>query len=558
VLAEGSLSLAMRSSMSVPGVFDPVEWGDHLLVDGGIANNLPINVVRDLGADVVIAVEVGTPPATREQLQNMAAFVGQLSNLMIASNTHVQMASLGEGDLLLQPELGDDISSAGFDKVDEAIVIGYAAAYAASDELARFSVSESAYARYRATLESCVRGPATIDFVKVENRSRFSDEVIQTRLGIEAGQTVDTEQLKAAVDRVFALGFLNLVRHEVVEAEGSTGVLLTVDQDARGANFLEWGLDLNGDGDDAELDLRVAYLKTDLDEYGSEVRLLAQVGDTPALMAELYKALGPGLRWFARPRVFAEWRDLTIYDERNRAEAVLNIDQWGGDIGLQREIGNTSALSAGIRLYDGSVTADTGEVPSGVGAYRGGEYGFGYEYDTLDDRYYPSTGATMRAQYFTSDDSLGSDQVYDQSILVALAAQTWGRHTLIGNARYSTTLSGSAPYWARFRAGGLFTLSGLQPDQVSGNHLGIGMASWRYAVAGGGFFPAHVGLSVEYGNATDERDDIIDEGIAAGSLYFGYRSPIGPLYWGVGFAEGGQRAYFLRIGNIYGRTSVTR
>jgi NTE family protein len=442
VLAEGSLSLAMRSSMSVPGVFDPVEWGDHLLVDGGIANNLPVNVVRDLGADVIIAVEVGTPPASRKELNNMAAFVGQLSNLMIANNTHLQMASLGEGDLLLQPELGSEITSAGFDKVAEAVVIGYAAAYQASDELAQFSVSADEYARYRATIESCVQGPVTIDFVEVENRSRFSDEVIEKRLGIDAGAHLDNDQLKAAVDRVYALGFLNLVRHEVVEADGATGVHLTVDQDARGANFLEWGLDLWSDGDDAELNLRVGYLKTDLDEYGSELRLLGQVGDTPSLMAELYKALGPELKWFAQPRAWAEWRDLTIYDDAGRPEAVLNIDQWGTNLGLQREFGNRYSLWGALRLYDGSVAVDVGEVPRPVGSFKGGEYAVGFEYDTIDNRYYPSSGALLSAQYYTADDSLGSDQLYDQSVNLALAAKTWGRHTLIGNLRYSTTLSG--------------------------------------------------------------------------------------------------------------------
>jgi NTE family protein len=257
--------------------------------------------------------------------------------------------------------------------------------------------------------------------------------------------------------------------------------------------------------------------------------------------------------------VYAEWRDLTIYNAQEKADAVLNIDQWGANFAIQREFANRASLWGGVRLYDGSITADVGTIPSGTGSFKGGEYAAGFDYDTLDDRYYPSSGVWARAQYLNADDSLGSDAVYDQSIQTVLAANTWGRHTFIGNLRYSTTLSGRAPYWVRFRSGGLFDLSGLQPEQISGDHYGFGMAGWRYALRSGRpFFPAHVGLSVEYGNATDEREDIIDEGIAAGSLYFAYRSPIGPLYWGVGFAEGGQRAYFLRIGNIFGRSSITR
>jgi NTE family protein len=560
VMGEGGLSVAMRSSMSVPGVFDPVAWNGHLLVDGGIANNLPVNVARDLGAEVVIAVEVGTPPAQRANLNTMADFVGQLSNLMINNNARAQIATLGPDDILLEPELGNEITSAGFSEVDKAVVIGYAAALRASDELSRYSIPEAEYSRWRAAVESCVGRPRTIDYVNVENRSRFSDEVIAKRLDVVPGQTLEPGELEEKVKDVYALGFLDLVRHEVVEREdGATGVELTVDQDARGTDFIEWGLDVQGDGDESDMNLRIAYLKTDLDSWGSEFRALLQAGDTPGVMTELYKGLGPELRWFVRPRVYAQWDDVVVYDVRGQPTQVVNIDQWGGDLALQREFANHSAVWAGLGYYDGSVTADVGQVPAGVGTFKGGEYSIGYEYDTLDDRYYPSDGAYVRTQYVSSMDELNSDRAYDQFIGTGLAAATWGHYTLIGNANYGTTLSGHAPYWTRFRIGGLFALSGLQTDQISGDHYGVAMASWRYAVAReGAFFPAHVGISAEYGNAADDRDDIIEDGIAAGSLYFAYRSPIGPVYWGVGFAEGGQRAYFLSIGNIFGRTSLVR
>jgi NTE family protein len=560
VMGEGGLSVAMRSSMSVPGVFDPVEWNGRLLVDGGIANNLPVNVARDLGAEVVIAVEVGTPPANREHLNSMADFVGQLSNLMINNNSRAQIATLGPDDILLEPELGDEITSAGFSEADKAIVIGYAAALQASDALSRYSIPEAEYAQWRTAVESCVGAPQPIDYVKVENRSRFSDEVIAKRLDIQPGQTLKPGELEEKVKDVYALGFLDLVKHEVVQREdGTTGVELTVDQDARGTDFVEWGLDTHGDGDESDMNLRVAYLKTDVDEWGSEFRALLQLGDTPGVLTELYKGLGPELKWFVRPRAYAQWDDVVVYDPRGHPFQVLNIDQWGGDLALQREFANHSALWAGVRYYDGSITADVGSVPPGLGSFKGGEYSVGYEFDTLDDRYYPSDGAYLRTQYLTSTDELDSDRVYDQFIGSGLVAETWGRYTLIGNVRYGTTLSGHAPYWVRFRTGGLFQLSGLQQEQLSGDHYGVAMASWRYAVAReGAFFPAHIGISAEYGNASDDRNDIIDEGIGAGSLYFAYRSPIGPVYWGVGFAEGGQRAYFLSIGNIFGRPSLVR
>jgi len=558
-MGTGSLSTAMRASMSVPGVFDPVEWNDHLLVDGGIANNLPIDVARNLGADVVIAIEVGTPPAARDKLNNAAAFLGQLSNLMISRNSEAQIATLGERDTLIRPAIGDEISSAEFAKAKKAIAIGYEAALAASEQLARYSVSEEAYARYRQVVESCVQPPPTIQFVEIDNRSRFSNEVIEKRMNIEPGQPVDRDALAQATDRVYGLGFLDLVRHQVVEREDATGVVTTVEQDSRGTNFVEWGVDIASDGNDTTLDLRLAYLKTDLDEYGSEFRTLVQVGDDVGLGLELYKALGPELKWFLRPRASASWRDYPVFGGADRPQYVVDIRQYTGDVALLREFGDKTAISGGVQVFDGEADESIGALAEPLPGYRGGLYLLGFDYDGLDDRYFPSDGLLARVNYRSSQDALGADDAYDQLSGTILGATTFGRQTLIGNVRYNTTLNGRAPYYAGFLAGGLFNLSGLRANQLVGSQYGFAMASWRYEVVeGAGFFPAFVGLTAEYGDVTEDRDDLFEEGIAAGSIYFAYRSPIGPLYWGVGFAEGGERAYFLRIGNVFGQASITR
>jgi len=85
------------------------------------------------------------------------------------------------------------------------------------------------------------------------------------------------------------------------------------------------------------------------------------------------------------------------------------------------------------------------------------------------------------------------------------------------------------------------------------------LATYRFDLSGkGGLFPAYFGVSAEFGNAGEHHDDVFSNGIMNGSFYFGNRSPIGPLYWGVGFAEGGNRVYFLRLGNVFGRTTIGR
>src|SRR4249919_2071740 len=145
VIQGGDLALAMRASMSLPGIFPPVPLGEHILVDGGIARNLPVDVVREMGADIIIAVDVGTPLAKLDHSSSALAITSQLTGLMTVSNTRAQIATLGARDILLTPALGDIVTTGGFDKGPEALAIGKQAAEEASGKFARMAVDEAAW-----------------------------------------------------------------------------------------------------------------------------------------------------------------------------------------------------------------------------------------------------------------------------------------------------------------------------------------------------------------------------------------------------------------------------
>jgi NTE family protein len=558
VLGEGNLALAMRASMSVPGAFDPVQIRGHRLVDGGISNNLPIDVARSLGADVVIAVEVGTPLATSEDLNTILDFTGQLTSLLVVRTSMAQIATLTPEDVLIKPDLGDDIAAASFDKAGEAIPIGYAAADAMEARLARLSVSEAVYAEHRRHIESCVTPLPPVQFVRIDNQSRFDDSIIAERLHIEIGKPVDRNRLERDIQQIYALGFLQLARYEMTEENGQTGVVVHVEQDTRGTSFIEWGIDVFGDGDDSSLNLRLAYLKTDVDRFGSEFRFLTQIGETPAIGAELYKFIDPDMRIVFKPRVFAERRDITIYDNRGNPLEIFEVDQYGGELALLREFTRYAALSIGLRQFNARGKAQTSLSPVDDFKFDGGEYFVNAIYDRLDNRYFPSFGTRAQVVFLRSDSSLNADAEYEQVLTSVLTAYSWDRDTVFGGARYNTTLDSHAPLYALFRAGGFLDLSGLQPDELSGQHYGAVLASYRRNLGGRGLFPAYAGVSAEYGNAGDDRDDVFGNGIFNGSVYLGYESPMGPLYLGMGFAEDGQRSYFLRIGNVLGRSSIGR
>jgi len=559
VIDKGNLAVAMRASMSVPGAFDPVQIGPYLLVDGGLADNVPIDVVRKMGADIVIAVDVGTPLEPRENLTSLVSITAQLSGLLVVRNAKVQIATLTDRDVLITPQLGSDITSSSFDMVDKAIPIGYEGANEKRAQLERLAISAARYHEDRIFIESCVSAPAPVQFVKIDNQSRFADSVIQERLHIPLGEPLDTKELDKDIGQIYALGFLNLVTYTLTEENGQSGVIVHVTQDSRGTRFLEWGLDLFSDGSSTDANLRLAVLNTGLDKYGSEQRVMVQLGETPAAIWEIYKAVDPTRQLYLRPKVFWEKQTLDTFNDSGNILNTYSVNQWGGQIDILKELSHYAAISAGVRRFSGDADVEIGPPSTPGYSYNGAEYVFNAALDRLDDRYIPNHGTLGNITYLKSSTALGADDPYEQIMTQLYGVWTTHRHTIFGGFRYDITLDNDAPIYALFRAGGLFNLSGLEPNRVVGQNFGELLASYRYDLnEKGGLFPAFIGVSAEFGNAGEQKKDPFSNGIMNGSLYFANRSPIGPLYWGVGFAEGGERVYFLKVGNVFGRTTIGR
>jgi NTE family protein len=558
VLGEGSMAVAMRSSMSIPGAFDPVVFGDHLLVDGGVVDNVPVDIARAMGAEVIIAVDVGSPLATREQMTSLLAVTGQLTGIMIRKNTAAELATLTDKDVLIVPELGTKVTTAGFDKSQLAIDLGYKAASAVRDQLARYSVSPEAYAAHRHYIEGCVSTLPNIDFVRLDNRSRFADSVLWGRLHIQTGQPLDAKQLESDIQQLYALGYLELVRYEIVNESGQTGIIVHAQQDTRGTRFIESGLDFFGNDIDSGLNVRVGYLKTDVDKNGSELRILGQVGQDVGLLAELYKPFGPPLRNIFLPRLFAEDVQFTQFDSHGNAVNQFDVNDYGAQVSIGREFGRAAALFLGVRRYTGDVDVNIGDPSLQRSNFDAGEYVLNLQYDRLDDRYFPSDGSYLKFDYFDSDESLGSDSQFEQIDAFAMHVWTRSRHNFLIGARYATTLDENAPPYALFRGGGFLHLSGLHENEIAGQNFGEVLTGYRFEIGRKFGYPAYAGATLEYGNATEDRSDIWDEGILNGSFYFGVRSPLGPLYVGLGLADEGRHTYFVHIGNPFGVSGLGR
>ncbi|MGA9030898.1 MAG: patatin-like phospholipase family protein, partial [Sulfuricaulis sp.] len=548
VLAKGSLSMSIRASMAVPAAFDPVEIDGRLLVDGGIANNVPVNVARDMGAEVLIVVDVGSGLFSRKNITSALDVTGQLGNYLFTLNSEEQLKTLGPKDVLIRPPLGD-IGGGSFERVPETFPIGERSAREAIDALRRYSLSPQDYARYRAQHARPRKEAPVIDSVRIDNHSRVGDAVIAEHISVKPGQPLDVERLEQDIGQIYGLEIFESVRYEVVREDDKNVLVINAKEKSWGPGYLQAGIAAsNNFKGDSTFKFGFLYTRTEINALNGEWRLGGQLGDEPAIFADLYQPLDPQSRYFVAGKVGygklnedefdADGNRLSRYQlDTTRLElaAGRNFGTWGeGRLGFYRESG-TAELTIGAPAPDKNVD-------------------LGYVYlrlsdDKLDNVNFPRAGHFGRAEYRVSRDGFGASTDYDQGILSYLHAFTWDRNTITGRIFGFSTLDNTAPLGAQVRLGGFMRLSGLQENQLSGQDAGLIALSYYRRINDIALLNTYLGVTYEIGNVWQDRKDAsFDNTISAGSVFLGVDSPIGPFYFAYGRADTGDYSLYIYLG----------
>jgi NTE family protein len=556
ILESGDLARAIRASMAVPAALSPMEIDGRLLVDGGIVMNLPVEVAQSMGGDFIVAVDITDELASRDELLSIVEVTEQLTNLLTRTGTVSQSTLLTENDVLLRPEIPADFSSVSFARINETIQFGYAAVMAQRERFAPHALDAQAYAAYKAAhADPRIMEPPTIDFVRLDNDSPIADSVIGARMtDIEIGQPLDFEALDRALNKVYGLDFYQNVRYELVEEEDATGLEVSLTERSWGPNYLQLGVEYSSASEqDALFGLAASYLRTAINERGGEWRATFFVGDEPGFLTDLYLPLGPKAFYFIAPALNFETDLINVYDAETLV-TVAKMRQGLFELAGGRELLSWGEIRTGFRTGAGDTELRVGD-PTYLPAdsFHRGELFTRFSVDTLDSLTFPRNGIFTSAEWLTSNtDWLAADEDFDQLLVHTTLAKTWGRHTVVSTLRYDATISGQAPIGNLQRFGGLFDLSGLNRDQLTGQHVTrIGTGYYR-RIGDLALFPAFAGMSVEVGNTWQDRSDIsLDGSIWGGSLWAGVDTPVGPIYVGYGVAEGGQNAFYVVLGRVF-------
>jgi NTE family protein len=554
VLERGSLARAVRASLSLPAVFAPVEIDGRLLVDGGIAQNLPVETVRAMGADIVIAVDISTPLATREELTSVLSIASQLTGFLTTGGTAAQIEKLGPGDVLIRPELGD-ITTTGFERIAETFPIGYAATMQMAEQLRTLALAPEPYQAHRNSRPTPrTATPPQIDFVRLENESRVANSIIEARLeDIPTGVPLDVAATESAIAKVYGLQVFQNVRYSVVEENGQNGLEIEVEEREWGPSYLQAGIEYNSAGDDnTQFGLYLSYLRTAMNSAGAEWRSTLGLGDEPSVATEWHQPYGRNAMYFSAAGLKVESPLINVFEGEQKI-AQVQMPQSTLNVAVGREFGNWGELRLGLDRGVGDSELVTGDQASIIpGEFDRGELFTRFSIDTLDSLYFPSRGGKVIAEWGLSRDSLGADQNFDQIRLNAIGAKTFGSSTLFGLIRYNSTMDGVSPPQDLFRIGGFFNLSGFAKNELTGQHTAHVLAGFHRRLSRAGTLPLYAGITLEKGNAWDNRSEMsLGNSLQAGSLWVGADTPIGPLYFAYGAAEGGRNSVYIFLGSTF-------
>ena len=416
----------MRASMSVPGAMAPVEIDGRLLVDGGIANNLPIDQARKLCADVIIAVNISTPPLKRSEITSAVSVVGQLINFLGIESVDKQLKSLGDKDVLIAPDLGD-ISAAKFDRSKDAIRIGEEATRAVADKLRRYSLPPEQYAALRNTQIAEAKALGTVDEIRVEGLEKTNPAVVLNLVESKPGEPLSEEKIGADLRRIYGTRDYESISYRIVGGDtGPRAMIIQPTEKAWGADYLRFGVALASDfqGDNA-FNALVQYRKTWLNHLGGEWTTEAQIGQNTHVWTEFYQPLNEAGQWFIAPSALIGQLTRPVFvGEDKVADYLISVGTGGVDLGAN--LGTWGQLRVAPVWSKVFARVDTGSpvlpsVREPTAGLRAALF-----VDQTNTAWFPSDGYGFIGTAYAAMTSFGSAQSYQRLEGTARGIHSWG------------------------------------------------------------------------------------------------------------------------------------
>lgn len=554
-LGEGNLPEAMRASMAVPGVFTPYPIAGRSLVDGGLSSNLPIETVRAMGADIVIAVDVRPELKTAEELGSAIAVTNQMLDILIQRETLEQVRTLGTGDVYVRLDL-PEAGSADFAGSVANIPAGYEGTMTHAGELRRVALSGQQFQSYLAA-QRVPRGDSglEISFLEFPGAAGVVRQSLARQISFGAGERVELWKLQQELLGLEGFRNTEVVDFRVIEEEGRYGLRLETARKSRGPNYLNLGFDFDySSSGETDADLLLSFRMTELNRLGAEWETFLSVGDRTRVFSELYQPIEPSRRFFLAGSVLYANEFISALDAADqRLGFRLQEIEAGLDAGVR--LGQSGEVRLGYTRGFNRIGRALGLPPDVRGWFDRGEMRAALTIDTLDRANFPTHGFLGSAVVTASREELGAEQSYSRLRAQLYKPITFGKNTIVPRVVAGIKLSGDdLPFYDRSSLGGFLQLSGYSRGGLyDQNALLAQLIYYREltklpAAIGGGVY---AGFSIEAGDVWADLDHVDARNLKyGGSIFLGADTIIGPLYLGVGAANGSEGAVYLQLNPV--------
>ena len=532
VLQRGDLPRAVRASMSLPVVFPPVEIDGRLLVDGGLVDNVPSGVVRAMGADLVIAVDVGLPPKDLGEDADVLTVVNRLTEFMMAKGNR----SFAEPpDVRIRPDL-EGVDSKDFDRFEDLIERGRQAGLAAlADVLPRLCGRSAATPRPLVVGSGRLSG-GPVTSVTVEGLHRVHERLVTRRLRVEVGREFDLAAAQKGMDAVWASNLFSSAWLELASPEGK-GLEVRVHVRERPAVRVGVAVAYN-EADNARGVLR--FRNGNLLGLGERLDAAFVVDSGRAeLQAAMGSASLAGSSLGYRIGLRAAEDKPIVYDGGGSNLGRTRFRQFRATASGQRAIGGDGLFDLGLAAGTSEVDERAG-IPFDERADTVVKATGRFVTDTLDNRFWPASGWRLDARGEQTITALGSSLSYPRASLRIDGYWKVGKRGLVSGHVFGGGAGSRAPVYDYFRVGGPTLIPGRSREEIWGPWAmagSLGLAArlspqWR------------LGVEVGAGNAWAERTDIrFDTLRAGGTLALSRLTPVGPIALGLGLGAGDLKVY---------------
>ena len=564
VLDSGDLATAMRASMAIPGAFAPVVTDKYILSDGGMVRNIPVDIARNLCADVVIVVNLVEEEVKREQLQTATQLVLRSSDVGIMANENLQLESLTERDVRIDVLMGD-ITTADFERIPDTIPLGEAATRAMASKLAVLAVPEAQYVAWRTGVTEGQNIEARVADVQYKGLERVNPEYLKQRAQLQPGDNIDTAKISAEATRMSALQEFESVEYRLTGDPGNPTLEWWPKEKAYGPNYLKFDLGLYGsEGGDLGFVVYGKHTRTWLNSLGAEWRNEVQLGYFNNISTSLYQPLDIAQRFFVEPQAFwtRSWEDIFIDNDRL---ARYKFSDWGGRVDVGANLSDDAQVRVGYLYTRRKAEVETGSLILPETDRTDAGMTVTATFDSRDTAFNPTRGVAAALEYAYVDDSLGGDLNWERLELglgLALPVRSdvvW--LTLAGG----TDLNSSLPRDRYFMLGGPGSFPGFELGELrltdywtaSGSYL------WKIKdimrIRGQALY---AGLRLEAGEAFGRLESTVLPGFDAnemlygGSLYLTGRTQIGPLTVGLGMTSNDSWSLWIAVGRPVGNGTI--